>query len=192
MRGRIAAVAAAAVLAAPAAAEPVQTRLRLGYGVFSGVQLAEELASILVVVASAGGTGFETSSYVGPFHLAVDREFSQRWAAGLGYAFQRIDKRVLAYGSPVGTVHDDYHCLLAEGFVRYLNTGAFHLYSGLGAGIGYGRASGSAPGVKDSSAVFPAFHLWLLGASYGESWGAFADLGFGWLGTINAGLFARF
>lgn len=95
----------------------------------------------------------------------------------------------------LGTVKHNMFTLAVEARVDYLNKEFFGMYLGLGVGATIIKTKSSSDGT-DVSDVDPDshfnFHVTALGFRVGKQFGGTAELGYGYRGIANVGLYYRF
>ena len=183
---------AALVLSTAGFGQTRKNDLSVSYGVLSIDQLGDILGDVLTVVVTLGTFGKTNIKYTGvPFltyHYSANSRFGFGGAIG-GYSSSGV---LQTGGSDVGTYRErnyvaavelDYHWVMHEGF---------QLYSGAGFGIRYRRGTYETTETEVANKVMPTFHLNVLGLRVGKTVGFFAELGFGYKGTLLAGINAQF
>lgn len=132
----------------------------------------------------------------------LNRDFSG--AIFAGYRYNVTPKfevgGVFTYENADGTFRDsdseqklkrsDYS-LMADARFNYLSKEKFRLYSGASAGVGIININSNSDAVKNSEEAEFAFHVDLIGFSYGRKVAPFLSLGYGYKGVINLGIQAK-
>jgi len=83
------------------------------------------------------------------------------------------------------------YSLMADARFNYLSKEKFRLYSGASAGVGIININSKSEAVKNSEETEFAFHVDLIGLSYGRKIAPFLSFGYGYKGVINLGIQAK-
>jgi len=120
---------------------------------------------------------------------------TRRFSLGGDFTYQSITADAVTGGEPAGTIDKAYYSLAARADFNYIAKPAFKLYSGIG--LGYcqynQKYSPNDGGNKDKSDIgLLALQFNALGLKFGRGFGGFLELGYGYRGIANVGLFAAF
>lgn len=159
-------------------------------------------------VSTAFGTIFEEIVYdmfgdstqygnssTGVFLFTYQHQFSKIISAGPVFGYEMLETDVTYNKETLGTIKHNTFTLAIEGRVDYLNKEYFGMYLGLGVGATIIKTKSSSDGT-DVSDVDPDshfnFHVTALGFRVGKQFGGTAELGYGYRGIANVGLYYRF
>jgi len=159
-------------------------------------------------VSSAFGTIFEDIIYdlfgdstqyrnstSGVFLFTYQHQFTKKVSAGPVFGFEVLETDVTKNDKNIGTIKHNAYTLAIEGRVDYLDKEMFGMYFGLGIGATLMDTKSSSDG-SDVSDMDPDshfnFHITALGFRFGKQFGATAELGYGYRGIANFGLYYRF
>ncbi len=148
------------------------------------------------VISSALTAGMYSSNekFSPTFHAGYKYLPSKHIAIGLTYAYTHGTADAYLDKELSGHFKNNYHTLAAEFDYRYISTEKFKLYStaGVGATFFTQKYEPSSGDSDQSNLVNVDFQISPIGIKYGNSFGVFAEVGFGYKGIVCAGLFARF
>ncbi|GHT07075.1 hypothetical protein FACS189440_01180 [Bacteroidia bacterium] len=164
--------------------------LSAGVGVFSFNQALSALGDLLGTAATAGYvTTAGDYNWFTPF-ISYQYAFSKRFSLGGTFAFDYNTLKVSNHDTPVGNYKRYYSTFSLEGVLNYMNNGNSRLYGLLGGGV----TVTSIPDNKEkiNNLVYPNFQISPIGYKFGDKIGGFVELGYGYKGFINAGVFTRF
>lgn len=173
-----------------------QTRhheLTVGYGILSTNEIFGVFSDVLATSLTGGNYSKTDSKWIGNLIASYKYTPVNRLEVGLTYAFNRNTATINMNKVPSGKATTNYHTLAAEVQYNYINKPFLRLYSAAGAGYTaymehYKPNAGSAE--NKTSGNFN-FQISPIGIKFGDKIGAMAELGFGYKGIINAGLFVR-
>jgi hypothetical protein len=164
--------------------------LSVGAGVFSSNQALSALGDLLGTAATAGYvTTAGDYNWFTPF-ISYQYAFSKRFSLGGTFAFDYNTLKLSNYDTFVGNYKRYYFTFAVEGVFNYMNNGNSRLYGLLGGGV----TVTSIPDNKEkiNNFVYPNFQFSPIGYKFGDKIGGFVELGYGYKGFINAGVFTRF
>ena len=173
----------------------------LGVGIFSTGNIVYGFADMFVQsITQAVGSGVEFSNKTASpvFHLGYKYGFSSRFTLGATLA-AGVENSDFTQKGPDGTLFDTgkmnrfIGTLAPEITFNYLNANRFKLYGLAGAGCSYYRMNAKYDHADDKSSgkfLFD-FQLTPLGFKFGNTFGGFAEVGFGYKGIICVGLFTK-
>jgi len=164
-----------------------------GYGV---ITIDEELAIIESVISSVitvGNYNLENQQMSGAFVFTYNYALSKIVHLGGAFVYENITEDVMVSKEKKGEFKRDFYTIAAEGRFSYLNASFFQMYSGVGAGVTFNTdkfISTDGSENSDSQTHFN-FQINLLGLRVGNAFGAYAELGYGYKGIVNAGISVR-
>lgn len=170
--------------------------LSLFYGVLALPELSpvfnNAFAGSLLVPVSENGSISATS--FGQIGVGFRNYIVPKLPIGgvLSYSQATVTVSEPAAASSTYTVH--YINLLGRADYRYVIEPYYQFYSGLAAGVAlntYSTPFALDEGATGNRLIF-AFQLTVVGFRFGKKLGGFAELGFGHLGLVNAGMSFRF
>jgi hypothetical protein len=165
-------------------------QLSAGVGVFSSNQALSALGDFIGTAATAGYvTTAGNYSWLTPF-ISYQYAFSRRFSLGGTFAFDYNTLKISNHDTPVGNYKRYYSTFAVEGVLNYMNNGNSRLYGLLGGGVTVTSIPDNTE--KINNFVYPNFQLSPIGYKFGDKIGGFVELGYGYKGFINAGIFTRF
>jgi hypothetical protein len=186
---------AAFLFVSPINAQSKKSEIDLGVGLFSSCQIVGIMSEIIVFGTT--GMKMEDSKYIGALHIGYKYSLSDRFAFGPVFTYDRGTSNINVSDETgifsKGKITGNYYSLALEGDYKYINSDKFKLYSLLGVGATVLDQSFKMDATKKSlSKTFFNYQVTPVGVKFGDSSGAFAELGFGYKGIICAGIFYRF
>ncbi|RYD98968.1 MAG: hypothetical protein EOP54_05830 [Sphingobacteriales bacterium] len=177
---------------------PVQAQLKhheitVGYGFLGTSEMIGIFSDVLANAITGGNYSKTDNKWSGNLIASYKFTPTNRLGLGVTYVHTRNIADIAVYDVPSGTATTNYHTLAAEVQYNYINKTFFRLYAVAGAGITsytekYKPNSGSTE--KNTAAHFN-FQISPVGVKFGNRIGGMAEVGFGYKGLLNAGLFVR-
>jgi hypothetical protein len=188
-------LAFAALLLVPCYSQK-QNEVGVSYGLLTNEQIISAFLSVGLSVVN-GVTGNYTTTNLkstgGIFLTYRHYNPSGRAAIGLAAGIDNTKGDILdASDNKKGEMKVNSVTVAAEGLVNYVNNENFKLYGLLGAGytfLNYKYTPSATP--DEEKAGHFNFQITPLGIRAGKNAGGFLELGLGYKGVINLGLFAR-
>ena len=120
---------------------------------------------------------------------------TKRFSLGGDFTYQSMTADAVTGGNPAGTIDKAYYSLAARADFNYIAKPVFKLYSGIGLGYcqynqKYSPIDGGSQDTSDAGLL--AVQLNAIGLKFGGKLGGFLELGYGYRGVVNVGLFAAF
>lgn len=174
-----------------------KNQLSASYGFITTSQIIESLVGVGIAVGSLGELVYTPDSYTGGLFLTYHRSSNNnkiRYGIAIGYdaikgSFENQS------GSKKGTFKNANTTIATEIVVAYLNKPNFRLYGLAGGGYTFNKYENTViSGGSENEQVRGShvnFQLTPLGAAFGKQFGGFLELGLGYKGLLNIGLFAR-
>ncbi len=167
--------------------------LTVGYGFLGTSEMIGIFSDVLATAITGGNYSKTDNKWSGNLIASYKFTPTSRLGLGITYAHTRNTAIINIYDVPSGKATTNYHTLAAEVQYNYISREYFRLYSGVGAGITsytekYKPNSGNTE--KNTAGHFN-FQISAIGIKFGNRIGAMAEVGFGYKGLINAGLFVR-
>ncbi|MDR2840120.1 MAG: hypothetical protein LBV75_02485, partial [Paludibacter sp.] len=131
------------------------------------------------------------------FHLAYKYTLGSRFGLGATIAAGTEHSDFEQSGTGVsfkGKKNSFIGTLAGEASFNYVNSQNFKLYGLAGIGgtfINLERKYDNGD-IKTDGKIIPDFQITPIGLKFGNNFGGFAELGFGYKGLVNIGFFARF
>ncbi len=195
------AVALAALLAAPAFAQPSsepspkKNEVYLAIG-DPGILFALTDVSTQILTQIVGGMVGSHITYgdtKGGFQLTggYQRQLASWFSAGVAGAWAGTSQSIYVNGVDRGDREMQFLTLIAEGRAHWLRRPSVRLYTGIG--IGMNAVNDKFVGLADSkdTLIMPAFQVVPIGIRVGRDWGGYAELALGTNGVLKAGLSRR-
>ena len=179
-------------------AEPRKFEIQATYGMLTTSQIIDAFVKITTAVGSLGTvTTSDNKSTGGLYFTAHKLSSNNRFAYGIavGYDGSNGNFRNDA-GTKSGSYKSSSITIAGEGKINYMNKPNFRLYGFLGAGYtsyNYTFTTTSGGSEKEETRLNHInFQLTPIGAAFGDKFGGLLELGLGYKGLLNIGLFARF
>jgi opacity protein-like surface antigen len=180
--------------------------VNLGVGVLSSNQISGFLKDIIMDfvlnITSSGKITRENRSYSATWHAGYKYSLSKRWAIGAEFAYYGSSSDILVSGYKFGRLSDNYYTLALEMDFKYINKDDFKFYSTLGIGGTQFKQNlevdiNLLPQIpipitieqETYSQMRFNYQFTLIGLKFGKTFGGYAELGIGYKGILNGGLF---
>ena len=157
----------------------------------------DDMVRVLAVVGTLGyyNASIINRSYSPTFHLNYYKAKSNELSIGLGAAYEKATGDYQQNNQIVGNFVRHSYTLAAEGKYLYLNRRIISLYGVLGFGFTLNKQETQKP--ADWTDFFVKkqhlnWHINPIGIQVGKKVAGFAEYGFGYKGTLNAGINYRF
>ena len=176
-------------------AQSKKSEVDLGVGIWSSNQIIGTMSDIIASAFLPTGISMDNSSYIGALHLGYKYSLSYRFALGPVFTYDTGTSDAVANNEKAGKFTNNYYSLSLEADYKFINRDKLKLYALVGAGgtifnqVYKDNKTGEKHGENQT---FFNFQVTPIGIKYGSSFGAFAELGFGYKGILCAGLFYRF
>jgi len=112
------------------------------------------------------------------------------WGGTVGYGVSSSE--VYYLGQKQGVMNRQFMTGAFELQYRYVNDGAFQMYSGIGVGLTVGKEQFTTETEGMSSdnrtMILPGYQINLAGVRFGKRLGVFLELGYGYKGIMNVGI----
>lgn len=139
-------------------------------------------------------TGGENPSYsfstAGPIRVGIKSHESKRFLLGADFSYTNVEVMTNNNTGINEFSNFAFYTLMASTQYKYIDKPKLSLYTGLDFGISYATAHNKTTERKMND-LTGAFQITFLGARYGSKYGVYGELGFGFHGFANAGLFYR-
>lgn len=135
------------------------------------------------------------NSSTGVFLFTYQHQFSKIISAGPVFGYELLETDVTKNDVTIAKIKHNSYTIAIEARVDYLNKEMFGMYLGLGFGATMISTSSSSDGTDVSDIESDShfnFHITALGFRVGKQFGATAELGYGYRGLLNGGLYYRF
>jgi len=190
----IAIICATAVMAQEVENSPMKRHeITGGIGLLSHTQIVTFLVDMVGTIVT-GGLLMQMDSYnVLTPNLSYRYWFTDRYALGVGFAFDANSVRVRRQGETAENMtryRRNFYTFALENTFSYTRSSNFQLYGQLGLGATFISIPGNDYGIGR----VPLFNMQItpLGMRIGRDYAGFMEFGYGYKGFINAGFSARF
>jgi hypothetical protein len=174
-------------------------QIEAGVGIWNTNELVNTFSDMIISSLREGGVTMQDDMSYASWHAAYRYYFSKRLALGALFAYDHAKSNALREGVEIGNLLKRHATVALEAEFGYLRTDFISLYglAGFG-GTRYGleyKPSGTTSNgfeAKSEAEYYFNYQLTPIGIRLGSTFGFFAELGFGYRGILNAGLFAQF
>jgi hypothetical protein len=175
-------------------AQSKKNEVDFGVGVGSSNQIIGTMSDMIASVFLPEGVGMKNSTSPGAFHLGYKYSLSDRIALGPVFTYDLNTSDAIVDNVKTGKFTSNYYTFSLEGDYKYVNRDKLKLYALVGAGatILNQTYKDNQSGKHGEKQTFFNFQVTPIGVKYGDSFGVFTELGFGYKGILCAGLFYRF
>jgi hypothetical protein len=169
--------------------------LEAGLGIWNTNEILNTFSDVIISSLPTGIKMKDDNSY-GSVHLGYKYLCSITFAVGGFVAYDYAKLKGVFDGKETGRFYKTHYTVAVEAELTYLSSGDFNLYGLAGIGGTFYHLKykdNSDKNMNDSDTnPYTAFQITPVGLRFGRNVGAFVELGFGYRGILNAGLFARF
>ena len=175
-----------------------RNELRLGVGIFSTSQFIDAFSDVIISTIPTGTT-VQNGSSIGAWQAGYRYLLTDRWAVGGSFIFdyETADaiRNISGFGdTKIGDFKRFHYTLGAEADFSYIAREKFAFYSSLGIGATLYHQTYRQEGATNTDSddlIHFNFQVTPIGLKFGNVWGGFLELGFGYKGIISLGLFCR-
>lgn len=167
--------------------------LRGGYGVATSNEAINNLADVLITDATKNVVGGD-KTFNGAFNLGYKYSLNEKINLGANLSYEKAGSTAFVDMMKSGEFKSQYYTIAAEMDYIYTQRENFTFYStvGLGATI-YDQKYTMNNGNEDTANhVNLNFQISPVGLKYGDKFGFYGEIGFGYKGLFNFGIFTRF
>ncbi|MDR2773554.1 MAG: hypothetical protein LBC19_02220 [Tannerella sp.] len=169
--------------------------LEVGLGIWNTNEIINSFSDMIVSSLPNDIKMKDEGSY-GSVHLGYKYHSSRIFAVGGFVAYDYAKSKGLSGGYETGMFYKTHYTFALEAELTYLPLGSFNMYGLVGIGETFYHLeykSSSSESMNDSDTnPYTTFQITPVGLRIGRNAGAFLEIGFGYRGILNAGLFARF
>lgn len=167
--------------------------IRAGYGVGTSNEFINSLKDMQNTDMTNGLVSGD-KTFKGAFQLGYKYSVTDKVNLGLGLAYEWANANTYLNMNKAGKLNSDYYTIAAEMDYVYFRRENFTFYSTFGAGATiYDQEYKTDNGQKDTeNKVNFNFQVSPVGIKYGDKFGFFGEIGFGYKGIFNFGLFTSF
>lgn len=175
-----------------------RNEISASYGFVTNSQLLDALLGLGIAFGSLGELTYNATDYSGGLFITYRRSSANnRFHYGIAAGYDKISGDFSNQsGSKKGDFTDTNITLAAEGAVSYMNKPTVRLYGLLGAGYTFNSYKNTVKiggnEIETLKGSYPNFQFTPIGASFGKNIGGYIELGLGYKGILNLGLYARF
>jgi len=165
-----------------------------GVGIWSTNTIIDTFSDIIVSGITGGAYTSKNDNYIGDFQLGYKYSPSPRIAVGATFAYAYNNSDAYINNTKNGEFDDNYFTFAAELEYRYVSQPKLVLYGSVGAGATIMKQKYTSDTGKSSDAdkTYFNFQVSPIGIKYGNRFGVFGELGFGYKGILSVGIFGRF
>lgn len=174
-------------------AQTQKHEINVGVGMLSSNQLIDALSGI-IITSLPFDIKMDNSRSPGAWYAGYRYSITEKIGIGGVFTFDHNAYDAIRYDINVGKFNNNYYTISVEGDFRYINNPKFKLYSliGVGGTLLHQKYKGDQLYAdKENSNIFFNFQITPVGLKYGNRFGGFLELGFGYKGIVTAGLFFR-
>ena len=173
---------------------PTKHEVNLGVGAISTNQILDFMANVIVTTITWTAVHPQNLHYTATWHAGYKYSLSERWAVGPEFVYDGSTSELIVTGNKQGNLSNNYYTLAAAVDFKIVNKDAFKLYSAVGiGGTLFHQVYTPVTGEKTNATVpYFNFQFTPIGLKFGKTFGGYTELGVGYKGIINAGLFYRF
>lgn len=168
--------------------------IELGIGIWNLNEIINTATDIIVSTIPNDAV-MEDGNSLASIHVGYKYRVANRFGVGGLFAFDYATSNAVYADDKIGDFKKIHYTLAAEADFIYLNFEKFKMYALAGVGVtmyNLNFKAGDAIYKDDSKSLFyPTFQLSPVGIKYGERFGGFLELGFGYRGILNVGMFYR-
>jgi hypothetical protein len=174
----------------PLGAQERKHEFELGVGAWSTSNIIYALSDLMV---GAVNVDIRNSSASGTFHAGYKYAFGDRFSGGATLSFGQEKADGYLNGAYGGSLKRRNVSLAGEIGFNYLNFNSLRIYGLAGAGGVWLRQQykGVQGGSSKDNKTSMDFQLTPVGIKFGDRFGGFVELGIGYKGILNGGLFMR-
>lgn len=179
---------------ATSSAQESKHEVNLGYGIVTTNTVINSFSDFLALGLTGGHYQAKNKTFMGSVNVGYKYALTERVSLGGTFAYEKISADAYYGDVKDGRSKNQYYTIAPELDFKYVKGDIFTLYSLIGAGgTIVSRDYTSTEGVKtDESSVNFNFQVTPIGVKLGKSVGVYGELGFGYKGLLNFGLFAKF
>lgn len=192
MKTRIIVILLSSILIANIWAQKGRHEIRTGYGVSTTNSFIHALHYMQITDATKDLVGGD-KTFKGAFQLGYKYSVTDKINLGISLAYEWAKANSFKDMETLGKLHSDYYTVAVEADYVYFRKENFTFYSTLGLGGTLYEQVSKIDGTKDSSnRTNLNFQISPVGIKYGGHFGFFSEIGFGYKGLFNFGVFSSF
>ena len=182
----------------PSNAVVYRNEFSVGYGFPNTSDVIFPLFKVIGSVVTLSGYSEKNLKIRGGLHVAYKHRFDRIASLGVTFAYGSVGGNVWWGNDYWGKSHEDHYTLALECDFRYLTRRVVNLYSTVGVAATYSTHRFTSADPRDQQLkpvcfVLPNAHVSLIGVKVGGyRFGGFAELGVGYKGVFNCGVYVRF
>lgn len=167
-----------------------QISVNIGFG--TSTELSNLFTDFLIDGFTGGGiTASEIKADPG-FGITYRYAVANRWMIHADGSYQKMSQNIYVGGAKDSELDYSYITIGAGTDYRYISGEIFQMYSGIAVAYTSENINYSGSSESPEGKGFVNYQINALGLRVGKTFAAFAELGFGYKGIINAGLSYRF
>lgn len=167
--------------------------LRAGYGAATSSEAINSLADVLITDATKNVVGGD-KTFHGAFNVGYKYSITEKVNLGANASYERAGATAFVYIMKSGEFKSQYYTIAVEMDYIYSQREKFTFYStvGLGGTIYDQKYKMNGGYVDKTNHVNLNFQISPVGLKYGDQFGFYGEIGFGYKGLFNFGIFTRF
>lgn len=175
---------------------PKNNEISASYGFVTTAQILDAFLAITINAGSLGNVNTNTTSYTGGLYLTYRRKILEdKLGLGIALGLDQIKGDFTnEAGTKKGTFRSRDYTIAAEAQVAYMNRPNVRLYGLVGAGFSLFKYQFTTTGIIEKEKLgitHPNFQVTPIGAAFGNQFGGFIELGLGYKGLVNLGVYAK-
>ncbi|TRX37946.1 hypothetical protein FNW52_03335 [Flavobacterium sp. ZT3R18] len=162
-----------------------KSEIRFSYGLGTVPQFADLMSDVWSVGLTGGYYKTENNQGTGAIGLEYLYDITPRISLKGGFVYEKVGKDIIIAKVKSGRMEDSYYTVLAGADFNYFQKKTVKLYSGVSGGVSVNHHEYA--GQTDTTNLV-AYQVDAIGVRFGNKFGGFVNLGFGYKGILNAGL----
>ncbi len=192
MKKRIIVILLTSIFIANGWAQKGRHEIRTGYGVATSNGFINTLNDMQITDATKNLISGD-KTFKGAFQFGYKYSVTDKVNLGVSLAYEWANANSFRDMNMLGKLNSNYYTIAAEADYVYLRREKFTFYSTLGIGATMYDQTSKIDGMKDSTnSTNINFQVTPAGIKYGDHFGFFGEIGFGYKGLFNFGLFSSF
>ncbi len=163
-----------------------------GTGVMSLPQVGSILDEVSTIALTGGYVTANAKGTMPPLYLGYQYRVTDRFGVGVSYTYQQLGKELTLKDVPGGDFYRYFNIFMAEIDYEWVKTEWFAVYCEAGAGLCfYSEEAKYAGRLQKGDKITGAFQVTPIGFRTGKDFKLNIGIGFGYKGSITAGLGLR-
>lgn len=170
-------------------------QLTIAGGLFSDNEAVGLFSDVLSILLPLGYKKMNSEPQIAELSLGYKYNVAPRVDVGISLSYNSSKGDAYYFDTKVGDFHRQFYTIAAEGYYRYIDRDHLRLYGMVGLGVTYVTQdydATSAMSLEDNQTSYFNFQVTPIGVAYGNKLGVLAEVGYGYKGILNVGVFYRF